>query len=85
MSWQHQEATVAGCNMTTSIMAVMYTVMASGTLTGWLNRYVGSAEGWYLAVCTSSFWLGAVYIQSAMVSHGYVTQVSISGVHQRHR
>lgn len=76
MSWDHQEATVAGCNMTTSIMAVVYTVMAAVILTGWLNRHPGTAERWYLALCSSSFWLGAVYIQSAMVSYGYVTQVS---------
>lgn len=75
LSWEHQEETVAGCNTLTSFMAVVYTGMATAVLTGWLNKFYTNPEKWHLALSTSSFWMGAMYIQSGIVSHGYLAQV----------
>lgn len=76
LSFRHQEGAVAGCNTLTTTLAVLYTIIAGGILTGHLDDYVRNVDTWRLSLCTSSVWLGAVYIQSAMVSHGYVGQVS---------
>eukprot|EP00892_Ulva_mutabilis_P001303 jgi/Ulvmu1/11173/UM072_0009.1 len=78
MTWQHQEAVVAGSNTLTTILAVLYTVMASGVLTGLFEGCLRNLDMWLLSVSTSSMWMGAMFAQSAMVNHGYVGQALIS-------